>query len=405
MVEHLVHLATWMPFTPAGAMLGRLLGVAVSAATARRRTEEAGAAYVAIQTAEVAALERETPPAPAGPALQQVSVDGAMVPLVGGEWAEVKTLAIGTVGERVGRDGERQVQTRELSYFSRLADRETFGRLATVETHRRGTETAGTVVAVVDGAEWEQEFINLHCPAAVRILDWGHASAYVVKAGQALFGAGTAAASEWLAVQLRELREGDPEAVLAELRSQQERLAADGGASEVREVVADSLTYLEKRREQIRYAACSAKGYPIGSGAVESANKLVVEARLKGSGMHWARGQVNPMVALRTAVCSDRWDEAWEAIAARWRQDAQARRRVRCVERRRAKTVAAPPPPVMAVAARAAAKPGCKPQPKSAPAKPAASAPRRPAADHPWRRMPIGRARMTSPRQSASAKL
>jgi len=30
---------------------------------------------------------------------------------------------------------------------------------------------------------------------------------------------------------------------------------------------------------------------------VESANKLVVEGRLKGSGMHWARAQVTPMVA------------------------------------------------------------------------------------------------------------
>jgi len=35
-------------------------------------------------------------------------------------------------------------------------------------------------------------------------------------------------------------------------------------------------------------------GWPIGSGIVESANKLVVEARLKGSGMHWHPSHVNP---------------------------------------------------------------------------------------------------------------
>ena len=44
---------------------------------------------------------------------------------------------------------------------------------------------------------------------------------------------------------------------------------------------------------------------------MESANKLVVEARLKGAGMYWARASVNPMVALRTVACADRWPEAW----------------------------------------------------------------------------------------------
>lgn len=46
----------------------------------------------------------------AGPAVQQVSVDGAMVPLVGGEWAEVKTLAIGTV--QVDSGGEVRAHSR-----------------------------------------------------------------------------------------------------------------------------------------------------------------------------------------------------------------------------------------------------------------------------------------------------
>ena len=56
----------------------------------------------------------------------------------------------------------------------------------------------------------------------------------------------------------------------------------------------------------IRYADFQAMGYLIGIGAVESANKLVVKARLKGSGMHWARAHVNPMVALRTKSAGGR---------------------------------------------------------------------------------------------------
>ncbi len=50
-------------------------------------------------------------------------------------------------------------------------------------------------------------------------------------------------------------------------------------------------------------------------GVVEGANKVVVEGRLKGAGMRWAREHVNPMVALRTVVYSDRWDEGWAQIS------------------------------------------------------------------------------------------
>jgi hypothetical protein len=49
----------------------------VTEPTVRRTTEGAGAAYVAVQTAEVEQLERTLPPAPAGPAVQRLSVDGA----------------------------------------------------------------------------------------------------------------------------------------------------------------------------------------------------------------------------------------------------------------------------------------------------------------------------------------
>ena len=153
------------------------------------------------------------PEAPLGPALQQLSVDGAMVPLLHGEWGEVKTLAIGTI-EQSGP--EREAHARDMSYFSRMLDHGRFGWLATVETHRRGMGNAGTVRAVVDGAEWQQKFIDLHCPEAVRILDWCHAAEYLARAGQAAFGSGTREASEWLGRQLHELKHGGPGAVTRE---------------------------------------------------------------------------------------------------------------------------------------------------------------------------------------------
>jgi hypothetical protein len=82
--EALVLLGAWMPFEPAAASLARFLKVPVSKSTARRHAEAAGAAYVALQDAELERLEREAPAPPAASAIQQVSADGAMGPLVGG---------------------------------------------------------------------------------------------------------------------------------------------------------------------------------------------------------------------------------------------------------------------------------------------------------------------------------
>jgi hypothetical protein len=374
LIEDLVHLGTWMPFEVAARNLGRFHGVAVSEASARRWTEKAGAALVAQETAEVERLVREEVPPPPGPPLQQVSVDGAMVPLVGGACSEVKTVAIGTVGERVWEKDHFAVHTHDVSYFSRCADALTFSHQASLETQRRGTPTAGTVLGIVDGADWEQRFLDDHRPDAVRILDWGHAAEHLALAGRTLFGVGTEKVSAWLGTWLHELRHGDPATVLTELRRQ----IATTGEEGAREEATKHLAYLQDRREQICYATFEALGFPIGSGMVESGNKLVVEARLKGAGMHWAPAHVNPLVALRATACSDRWDQTWPWIHARLRAQRSEEQR----ERRRRRAHCTREVPVPASPPRAS-RPACPPPPTTPMPCPS---PQRPSPDHPWRR-------------------
>lgn len=136
--EGAARLGAWVPSPQAALLLAHFTRPRVSAPTVRRKTEQAGAAYVAAQAAAVAALERDTPDPPHGPPLQQVSVAGALVPLLGqGAWAEVKMLAIGTVSPPVLEEGAPVVHTTALSYFSRLADHATFTRPALVEAQGR----------------------------------------------------------------------------------------------------------------------------------------------------------------------------------------------------------------------------------------------------------------------------
>jgi hypothetical protein len=317
---HLSRLGSRLSFAEAASELWHLKGVRISAATVRRHTEADGALDATLQEADATRVLAEAPRPPHGPAVQQVSVDGAMVPLRDGSWREVRTLAIGTVvpGRQPGT-----VRCEDLSYFSRLCDAERFTTLASGEVHRRGVATAGRVALVVDGADWEQAFADAHCPQAVRILDYPHSAQRLSDVAEAVWGT-QERGSTWAAAQRAERRDGRAETVLAAIRVLP--LAAANDAAVASRVQGEVLGYLEPRREQLRSAAFRAQGLPIGRGAVESANKLVVEARLKGAGRRWAEPNVTPMVALRSAVCSERWVEAWSAIArARQRRRAQAR--------------------------------------------------------------------------------
>lgn len=379
--EHLVRLGAWMPFEKACEFLADVLHVQVSEAKGRRNTQAAGAAYVALQTEEAETLEQHGAPAGgAGVEKLVMSADGAMVPLLHGEWAEVKSLVVGEVLPPVLEKGTWKVHGQHLSYFSRLAPAADFEHLSLCEIQRRGVGTSRYVAAVMDGAEWLQSFVDYHRPDAVRILDFPHAAQRFGQVAATLWGEGAAVAQQWTQTALHALKHDGPDAVLARLRDLQTQHPE-------KEILTENLAYLEKRRAQMQYPQFQQEGWPIGSGMVESGNKLVVEARLKGAGMHWKRENVNPMLALRNIICSDRWTQEWPKIENRLRQQAAARRKTLHARRQLAKA-----PPVVAAPPEAAQRPQASSPSEGLPASPKSSGPRRPAPNHPWRHSPFGRA-------------
>ena len=365
--EACVRLSAHIPsFAKAAAELAWFTGVQLHRDSARRLSEQAGALVVAHDTAAAQHILNQHPPSPLGPDKLLVSVDGAMVPLRKGVWAETRTLVLGAVQPAVpSRDGP-VVHTTDLSYFSRLTDSSRFADLALVELHRRGIERAGEVGAVVDGAVWCQTFLDWHYPEAVRILDFPHATEYITAIGQSVGPEGELLSERERSQMCHELKHQGPDAVLAEL-------AALVQAQPDQEELASKLLYLQKRRDQLDYPAFVAAGWPIGSGMVESANKLVVEERLKGPGMHWEGKNVNPILALRNAICNDRWDETWAVVESEQRRGMVEQRRAQ-----RKKRAAAVPQPVVRV-------PTAPLVPVAAPVAPSPAEPA-PKPPHPWKR-------------------
>ncbi len=326
------------PFAPAAQLLHWFTGVTMSPATLRRLTIAAGTTVRQLE-ADVTATVRDTGRVATVVAdvPLQLSIDGSMVALVDEGWREVKVAAIGR------RAGTRPLTG--LTYAATLGSARVFEDEALGELARRGIPQATDVVTVNDGAEWIQGFVDLHCPQAHRVLDFAHAAGYLAEAATATFGEGAAAANAWFQSQRRELRDGDPDTVLAALGALPEGDARD-----------TAIGYLTARRAQIAYREFRAWGWPIGSGCVESGHKGLVQSRLKGRGMRWRRHTAEGLIALRVVDANARWAATWTQLGARQRAD----HRARTAARRAARRARPPRPPLMEHGT--------------------------PTADHPWRR-------------------
>ncbi len=288
-----------------------LTQVPLSRSSLQRLTEELGQVVVAREEAEAMAMVR-VPKAEEEVVWRQipepdsevmaVSSDGVMLHLRGEGWKEVKTVSISAVTQQTDvKTGETKVRLSQHSYRAGLWEAKTFTNHHWAEACRRGLEKAQTIVCVSDGAAWIWAIVFLCFSSRIEVLDWWHAvqRLWVIAGGTfepVNARPWVASAKGWLmASRLRYLFRQ-----VRRLYPRQRPLP-----EEVRQAVG----YLFRNRRRMDYAHYRALGLPIGSGAVESACKTVVQARMKQAGMRWSRSGAQSMLALRCLLLSDRWHE------------------------------------------------------------------------------------------------
>lgn len=233
-----------------------------------------------------------------------VSIDGTSV-LTREGWKEVKLSAVFRFGEV-----SDEVKAQDLSYCVGLWKAEEVGEALWAETRKRGIDTVyeDVEVGIGDGAAWIWNLMQTHYPYATQIVDWYHAEERLWMVGQAVYGQGAEKAEEWVEGRLAQLWDGDLSGVRHQLKGLKPR------RSEVREVVRQALVYFTNQAHRMQYPFYREKGYPLGSGPVESACKNLVGARLKRGGMRWSDEGAQAVLNLRAELLSNRWDEAWQRL-------------------------------------------------------------------------------------------
>lgn len=275
-------------FVPAAQLLARLTGLRVSPETVRQKTEAHGAALEVAQAQAAIAVLQPQGVAPVAPAPGQlvVETDGVMVRFTDG-WHEVK---IGVVGGHVGG------KLTAMSYTAARMGPEQFGPRLLAEAARRGALAvvgwAGSplqprravlrrVIVVADGAPWIWHLAAEQFGTRVEVVDWYHASEHLWTVAKAL-SPEKAAVAAWAEARLNELWEQGPAPVQAALA------AARAPTPEAQEVLRREQGYFRTNAARMDYPRYRAAGLPVGSGAVESAARHVVQQRLKRAGCRWS---------------------------------------------------------------------------------------------------------------------
>lgn len=193
--------------------------------------------------------------------------------------------------------------------------------LLALHLHRLGAASATRVAFMADGAPWiwdraqgVLDRIGVPADRAHYVLDWSHALHHVSLALQKM--PVDAAERRRLYQKYRKwLSQGKVGLVIAELTV---------GAANV-EDIATELAYLEKHASagHMDYAQFRRKGIPLGSGAIESAIRRVVNLRLKGCGLLWCEENAEGMLLLRANVLTNRWEESQDELQRRMAEDRQ----------------------------------------------------------------------------------
>lgn len=170
------------------------------------------------------------------------------------------------------------------------------------ELEQLGWLGANTVVVLVgDGAEWIWNRAWIF-PRRCEILDFWHALEHAWRFARLQYGEGSKRAERWVHQLAQDLRAGKVEAVIQRLQ----RLTPSN--EDARQYLKELIGYYRDNAQRMRYDEYLRLGYGIGSGAVESAHKQVVHARMRQAGMRWSEAGARRLLALRLQLLNDRWD-------------------------------------------------------------------------------------------------
>jgi hypothetical protein len=226
------------------------------------------------------------------------------------EWKEIKSAVIYRLEQRAENASGRGLLL-EKHVVAAPPDTSPldFGQAVRDEAMRRGLARAKTVYLVMDGAVWLWDLADDRFKTAVKTLDFHHAREHLNTIAEALYGAGTQRAKDWLAEQVQSMRHGDEALVINRLEDLL-KSKAPAKRPTIRKTITREVKYFRGHRDHIHYQDRENEGAPLGSGAVESLGKQL-QRRMRGCGQFWRRSGLSNLLKLSVLAKNDDLHLLW----------------------------------------------------------------------------------------------
>ncbi len=170
-----------------------------------------------------------------------------------------------------------------------------------------GIKTADKILFVTDGAKWIWErtqslmkSLGLKSEQFYELLDFYHAVEHIAKVASLRKKLNKKTRKLWIKKQRKLLISGKIDQVIDTIKS----FCRGRNSGKIQ----TQLRYFIKNSPRMKYNIMAELGLPLGSGAIESAVRRVVNLRIKGPGIFWKKENADAILLLRSYFKAGRWN-------------------------------------------------------------------------------------------------
>jgi len=224
----------------------------------------------------------------------------------GSTWREAKTVMVFTDKDIIKRKDDSKIIVKK-EYSTYIGTVEEFKKYVLQVAINAGYGRVKKVVIIGDGATWIRTMCNEIFPDAVQILDLFHLKENIYGYAKYLYGENEVEYTKWAETMIDKIIKGNIKGALNMIPTGHGKLPAG---------IVNLKIYIENNIDKIRYEEYKEKGYYVGSGPIESANKIILQRRLKQAGMRWSVNGAQYILTLRAKVESNKWNEVQDLLCA-----------------------------------------------------------------------------------------